>query len=290
MLKLSKILCAPALALAGLALSASGTFAADTDNPSATNPSDEAATTNSENDLAKKLSNPIASLISVPFQFNYDGDIGPVKDGDRFYMNVQPVVPIALNDDWNLIIRTILPVISQDDIFPGAGHQFGIGDITQSFFFSPAQPTSGGLIWGVGLVLQYPVASDDLLGSEKWSAGPTAVALVQRGGWTMGVLANHIWSFAGDDNRSDISATYVQPFITYTTAKAWTFSLNTETNYDWEAKQWSVPINVGVSKLLVIERQPISLSAGVRYWADSPDTGAHGWGARFGVTFLFPKN
>lgn len=239
-------------------------------------------------DLAKKLSNPIASLISVPFQLNYDHGYGPL-DGDKTTLNIQPVIPISLNEDWNVISRTILPVSWQDDIAGPSGSQFGLGDTVQSFFLSPAKPTESGIIWGAGPVFLIPTATDDLLGSEKWGAGPTIVALKQDGPWTYGVLANHIWSFAGNDERNDISNTFLQPFLSYTTPDAWTFALNTESTYDWKAEEWSVPINFTVSKLVKIDQQPISLTAGVRYWAAAPDNGPEGLGVRLAVTFLFPK-
>jgi hypothetical protein len=242
----------------------------------------------SSTDLAKKLSNPIASLISVPFQFNYDHGYGPL-DGDKATLNIQPVIPMSLNEDWNLISRTILPVTWQNDIAGPSGSQFGLGDVVQSFFLSPAKPTGSGIIWGAGPVFLIPTATDDLLGGEKWGAGPTVVALKQEGPWTYGVLANHIWSFAGSDDRSDISSTFVQPFLSYTTPDAWTFALNTESTYDWEAEEWSVPINFTVSKLVKIDKKPISLTAGVRYWAAAPENGPEGVGFRLAVTFLFPK-
>ncbi len=145
-----------------------------------------------DTDLAMQLSNPVAALISVPLQLNYDQDIGPVDDGDRWLLNVQPVIPFALNDDWNLISRTILPVVRQSDIFPGAGTQTGTGDVVQSIFFSPKAPTASGWIWGAGPVLLLPTGSNDLLTTDKWGAGPTAVVLKQSNGWTRGVLANHL--------------------------------------------------------------------------------------------------
>ncbi|MFT5351559.1 MAG: hypothetical protein ACI9MF_002382, partial [Gammaproteobacteria bacterium] len=163
----------------------------------------------SNEELAKKLSNPIASLISVPFQLNYDSDIGPNDHGDRYQLNIQPVIPISLNDDWNIISRTILPVISQDDIFTGAGSQSGLGDVVQSVFLSPKQPTERGWIWGAGPVFLLPTATDDLTGGEKSGLGPTAVALKQIGPWTYGALANHIWSVAGEDDRQNISSTFL---------------------------------------------------------------------------------
>lgn len=182
-----------------------------------------------------------------------------------------------------------MPIISQDDIFPGAGSQFGLGNTVQSLFFSPKAVVNG-ITWGAGPVFYVPTNTDDLLGPEKWGAGPTAVALWQGSGWTVGALANHIWSFAGDDEVTDINATFVQPFISYTTADAWTFTLNTESTYDWEAEEWSVPINVIGSKLVTFGSQPVSLFVGARYWAVSPeDVGPEGFGVRAGMTFLFPK-
>ncbi len=197
--------------------------------------------------------------------------------------------PIALNQDWNVISRTIVPIIWQDDILPGAGSQFGIGDVLQSFFFSPSAPMAGGIIWGAGPVFRLPTATDDLLGAEKWGLGPSAVALRQAGGWTYGALVNHVWSVAGDDDRADINATFLQPFVSFTNDDAWTFSRQTETVYDWDGEEWAVPINLAVSKLLAIGGQPISVQGGLRYWAESADSGPEGLGFRLAVTFLFPR-
>lgn len=243
----------------------------------------------SDADLAMQLSNPVAALISVPMQLNYDQDIGPNDAGDRWLLNVQPVVPVDLSPDWNLISRTILPIVRQEDIFPGAGTQTGIGDVVQSVFFSPKAPTASGWILGVGPVFLLPTGSNDLLTADKWGTGPTVVALKQSNGWTRGVLANHIWSFAGDGDRADVNATFMQPFLTYTTPDSWTFGLNTESSYDWENEQWSVPVNVSVSKLTRFGSQLVSVGGGLRYWADSPDSGAEGLGLRFTVTLLFPR-
>lgn len=243
----------------------------------------------SAEDLAKKLSNPIASLISLPLQLNYDQNFGPNDDGEKLLLNVQPVIPFSLNKDWNLISRTIVPLVDQQDLFPGAGSQSGVGDIVQSLFFSPAQPTKGGWTWGAGPVLLLPTGSDDLLTADKWGIGPTFVVLKQSGPYTYGALANHIESFAGKDSRPDISATFLQPFVSRTTPKAWTYSLNAETTYDWENDQWSIPLNVVVSKLVAWGKQPVQLGAGVRYWIEVPDAGPEGLGVRLQLTFLFPK-
>lgn len=243
---------------------------------------------NSE-ELAKKLANPVASLISVPLQLNYDSDIGPSDSGDRTLLNIQPVLPFSLNEDWNIISRTILPLVSQDDIFPGAGNQSGVGDVVQSFFFSPKDPTSSGWILGVGPVLLLPTASDDLLGAEKWGAGPTGVALKQDGPWTYGALFNHISSFAGDNHRENISSTFLQPFVSYTTPQAVTYTLLSEATYDWKSEQEAIPLNAVVTKVTKVGEQLISFGGGIRYWVESTDGGPEGFGFRLVFTFLFPK-
>ena len=236
-------------------------------------------------ELAKQLSNPVADLISVPLQNNWDFGIGP-EDAMRYTLNVQPVIPFSISTDWNLITRTIMPVIHAEELVKGAGDKTGLGDILQSFFFSPKAPTSRGWIWGVGPVILYPSGTDGL-SSHKWAAGPTAVFLKQESGWTYGLLANHIWSFSGGPDY-DLSSTFLQPFLTYTTKAATTFSLNTESIYDWEGEQWTVPINVMVSQMLKIGGMPMSFQVGGRAYAERPDGGPD-WGLRFMVTFLFPK-
>jgi hypothetical protein len=236
-------------------------------------------------DLAKKLSNPVADLISVPIQSNLDFGLGP-GDGSKWTTNIQPVIPFELNAEWNVISRTILPVIDQQGIaLGGASDEFGLGDVTQSFFFSPKQSDP---IWGIGPAFLFPTATDDLLGTDKWCIGPTAVILKQHGHWTYGALANHLWDVAGDDDRAGVNATFIQPFVSYTTPKATTFTVNLETTYDWQREQWNVPVNCLISQLVKFGDQPVQFFAGARYYLDKPDGGSE-WGLRFGVTFLFPK-
>ncbi len=241
-------------------------------------------------DLAKKLANPVASLVSVPLQSNWDFGAGPGDDGLRYTLNVQPVIPITLNEKWNVISRTIVPVIYQDDVIPNEGNQFGLGDTLQRLFFSPKSPGPVGLIWGAGPALFLPTGCADFLRSGKWAAGPTVVALVQRGPWTVGGLANHLWSYASTkyhDDFPDIDATFMQPFVNYTTHNATSFLVNTETTYDWEGEEWTVPINFGVLQMFKLGKLPIQVGLQGRVYADRPDGGPN-WGLRIPVVFLFP--
>lgn len=252
----------------------------------------EASVTSSEeqaSDLAQELTNPVADLITLPIQVNYDYNIGPLDDGFKWQTNIQPVIPFDLSEDWKLITRTIMPVIYQEDLFPGSGSQFGLGDINLSLFLSPSEPGPGGLIWGAGPVFLLPTATDTLLGGEKWGAGPSVVVLKMNGPWTLGILANHIWSFAGDDARTDLNNTFLQPFLAYTTSDAWTFSLQSETSYNWAAEQWSIPVNAAVAKLVKFGKLPVSLQAGLGYWTESPDAGPEGVRFRLQANFVLPK-
>jgi hypothetical protein len=237
--------------------------------------------------LAKMLANPVASLISVPLQYDYNENFGTDDEGSKSVLNIQPVWPFSLGEKWNLVTRTIIPLADQNGVPPGTDAS-GTGDILQSFFFSPKEPV-GGWILAAGPVLLYPTASDVTLGGEKWGAGPTVLALKQAGPWSVGMLANHVASFAGDEARADLSATLLQPFVAYITRTKTTFGLNTEATYDWENEQWSVPLNLVVSQLLKIGRLPVQFQVGVRYWADAPENGPDGLGYRAAVVFLFPK-
>jgi hypothetical protein len=240
-------------------------------------------------ELAKKLANPISSLISLPIQVNYDENFGSDEEGERWLINVQPVIPISLNEDWNIISRTIFPIIDQKNMQLPELNKSGLGDITQSIFFSPKAPTSSGWIWGVGPVLYLDTATNDVLGAQKWGAGPTAVALKQAGPWTYGALVNQVNSFAGEGSREDISAAFVQPFVSYVTSTKTTISLNAESSYNWKGNDWSVPINLFVAQMLKAGDQIFQVGVGARYWAEAPDASPEGWGLRLQLTLLFPK-
>lgn len=265
--------CAILLALAGFGLSHAARA--------------QEAGSSAELETQKKLANPVSSLTLIPFQFNLDRNIGPKgeENGWRVTTNIQPVVPIKLGPDWTLVVRTILPVIDQHRIFPGAGSQFGLGDTTQSFFFVPN--TVNGFTWGAGPVFLYPTGTSTYLTQDQWGAGPTIVALQQTGPWTAGILANHIWG-NGAKFRPTVDATYLQPFLAYAAEGGWTYTLNTESTYNWTAKEWTVPINAMVSKLTRIGDLPVSLQAGLRWYAASPDVGPRNLGGRLAVTFIVP--
>jgi hypothetical protein len=254
----------------GICLAATGASAEDTER------------------LANQLSNPVASLISVPFQGNWNGDIGPAEKGQQVYWDLQPVVPFAISDDLTIISRTIMPIVWQEDIFPGAGMQFSPGNITQSLFLVPR--TVNGFSVGLGPVFWLPLMGDPLIAPEQLGFGPTGVWVWQGKGWTVGTLANHIWSVAGDPAEPAYDQTYLQPFVAYSSKDAWTFSANSESYYNWESSEWTVPVNIVVSKIVDLHGQHVQLFAGARYWIDTPEeAGPQGWGARFGFTFLFPE-
>ncbi len=242
----------------------------------------------SADELAKQLSNPVAALISVPLQLNYDDGYGVGGDGERVTLNIQPVVPVSLNDDWNVISRTIVPLIHQDDVVPGDSSS-GLGDTTQSFFCSPKQPTAGGWIIGAGPALLLPTATEDELGTEQWAIGPTIVALKQTaGGLTYGALWNYLVSVAGDDDRADVESTFIQPFVAKAFPGGRTLTLNLESSYDFEGEHWNVPVNLLSSKVTRIGSQMVSFAGGARYYLDTPPGGPD-WGLRFVVTLLYPK-
>jgi hypothetical protein len=241
-------------------------------------------------DLARQLSNPIASLVSVPFQFNWEQNVGPSKL-TRFVLNVQPVMPFSVNEDVNLIVRLIAPLLSQPPLFDGGVAASGMSDITTSFFVSPSNSTK--LIWGAGPVFVLPSTSEPTLGTGKWSAGPTVVALTQTGPWTLGALWNQVWSFSGDPSRSDVNQMFLQPFLAYQATHTITLTVQSEMTANWEAdaegETWTVPVNVLVSKLSSLGTFPASYALGVGAFTAHPDVGPS-WKIRGAITVLLPRS
>ena len=240
-------------------------------------------------DLAKQLSNPISSLVSVPFQFNWEQNVG-TSDGTRFVLNVQPVIPFSMNQDWNLIVRLIAPFVSQPALVEGESPAGGISDITASFFISPPAKSTR-LIWGAGPVIVLPSTSEPTLGTGKWSAGPTIVVLKQTGPWTVGALWNQVWSFSGDSTRSDVNQMFLQPFLAYQATRTITLTLQSETTANWNAEngdRWTVPINFLVSKLSSFGPFPASYQMGFGGFPAHPTIGPS-WKIRGAIVLLLPR-
>ena len=250
----------------------------------------EAASSASDSeDLVKQTQNPVANLISVPFQSNFNFGAGS-KDEMVYILNVQPVIPIKLNENWNLITRTIMPIINQPSLFPGMDDAFGLGDINPTLFFSPAKPSK--FIWGVGPTMTLPTASRSLLGSGKWSAGPAAVGLFMDGPWVAGALANQQWSFAGWGDE-DVNALLIQPFINYNLPHSWylvSAPIMTANFSAGDGDHWTVPLGGGAGKLWRVGKVglPINTQLQAFYNVVTPDFGPD-WQLRFQLQFLFPK-
>jgi hypothetical protein len=238
-------------------------------------------------ELAKKLSNPISDLVSVPFQFNWEQNVGPDKQ-TRFILNVQPVMPFSLTPKLNLITRIIVPFVSQPPLAAGGTAASGVSDILASFFFSPN--TGSSFTWGIGPVISLPSTTVPTFGTEKWSAGPTIVALKQAGPWTVGALWNQIWSFSGNPARQDVNQMFVQPFLAYTTKKALTLTVQSESvgNFEADTQKWTVPINFLLAKVASFGTFPASYQVGFGVFPVHPDVGPS-WKIRGAIVILLPR-
>jgi hypothetical protein len=244
-------------------------------------------------DLRAAVQNPISSLVSLPFKFNFDYG---AQNGDGTILNVQPVYPIT-KGKWNYVSRLILPVASVDGAIStpenpnpgGLGSASGLGDTNYSLYLSPVE--YGDVIWGVGPSFMLPTASDDQLGSGKWSGGVTAVALTQPGWGTMGILGRQLWSFAGDDNRADVNQSLIEPFANYNLDNGWFLITDIIITANWEApsnQTWTVPIGGGIGRIYKIGKQAVNNRIEYYYNIEKPDS-APDWSWSFTFQFLFPK-
>jgi hypothetical protein len=241
----------------------------------------------SAEELAKKLANPISSLISLPFQNNSDYGIGPRK-GSRNTMNVQPVVPMSLSKDLNLIARWVQPIVSQFNITGEGQSQTGLADAVVSGFISPKEAKNG-FTWGAGPVLLLPVATSNAFASKQFGIGPTAVALKQAKGWTYGALVNQIWGIAGGEGRPKVNQFFLQPFTAYNWKSGAGIGGSMELTQNWKSSTFSgifVPTVSGVTKL---GKQTVSLAAGPRIPIAGPSSSRPNFGWRAAVTLVFPK-
>jgi hypothetical protein len=239
-------------------------------------------------DLQKATQNPISSLISVPLQSNTNFGVGPL-DRTQNVLNIQPVIPVQVSKKWNLITRTIAPLIYQPDVTQRNLGVMGLGDINPTFFLSPAKP--GKLIWGVGPTFILPTATNRVLGQGKWSAGPSVVALVQPGHWTVGALVNNVWNFAGESDRRAVNQMLLQYFINYNLKKGWFAVLAPIVTANWKASRgnvWTVPFGGGIGRIMKFGPQPVNLS--VQFYGNAKyPAGTSPWSMRMQLSFLFPK-
>ena len=235
-------------------------------------------------DLAKQTQNPVGDLISVPFQNNFNGGFGPEKK--VFYnLNIQPVYPMGVSENWNLINRVIIPILS----FPDPLNESGLGDIQYQGYISPSSP--GKFVWGLGGAVNIPTASEEALGAEKWSAGPGVVGLVSSGPWVVGALLNNVWSFAGSEDRDDVSQMLFQYFINYNLPGGAYLTTSPVITANWEAdsgNRWTVPLGGGIGKIFRLGKLPVNAQAQFYFNVEHPEMGPE-WQTRIQLQFLFPK-
>ena len=243
-------------------------------------------------ELAKAAQNPIANMINVPFQNNTNFNVGPENKVQNI-LNIQPVLPFSITEDWNLITRTIIPVVSQPALESGQSRTNGIGDIQFSAFISPKAPTAGGWIVGVGAIAELDTATDDVLGTGKTSLGPTAIALKASGPWLVGALINNLWDVSGSSNSADVNKMLLQPFLNYNFPdKPGRYLVSAPIiTANWEAdsgEKWTIPIGGGIGQIMRWGKVPVNLQASLYYNVEKPDN-AGDWQMRLQAQLMFPK-
>jgi hypothetical protein len=239
-------------------------------------------------EIAKQAQNPIASLISVPFENDFNPQTGFKKE-DSYVLEMKPVVPFTLSNDWNLITRTIIPAIQVPDLAPGVDGTSGLGDIQLSLFLSPSK--AGALIWGAGPVVSFPTASQEILGTKKLSLGPTVVVLRIQGHWLFGTLVQNLTSVAGPSARSDVNQILMQPFVNYNLKHGWYLTSSPIITANWEVnlnQRWVVPVGGGFGKIVHLGKLPVNIYSQVFRNVERPDGTTH-WSARVQAQLLFPK-
>jgi hypothetical protein len=239
-----------------------------------------------EQDIARELTNPVANLISVPFNNNFGFGGGAGNDAFRYSLVAQPVIPISLTDNWNLITRTIIPFNDVQGVFPS--RETGLGDIVQQFFLSPTRPTASGITWGAGPIFSYPTATNSFFGADQFGAGPTAVVVRMAGDWTNFLLVSHLWGVDPPADGRPLNLTFIQPAIVYTFPSHTSVFMSSETSYNWTTHRWLVPLQLGGNQLLSVNGQLLQLGGLIRYDAVKP-AGAANWGFQLRLTLVFPK-
>lgn len=242
-------------------------------------------------ELAKLSQNPVANMVSIPLQNNTNFNVGP-QGGTQNILNIQPVVPFTLNSDWNLITRTILPLIWQPEFTPGQGSRFGLGDLQLSGFLSPSKPGAGGLIWGAGAIVQAPTDTEQL-GNKNWGLGPTAVVLrIEPGSpWVYGALVNNLWSLSSDKRGGKYNNFLIEPFLNYNLPGGTYINTVPIITANWEAdsgQKWTVPLGLGVGHIFHLGKLPLNVQVGAYYNVVRPDDAAN-WQLRIQAQIMFPK-
>lgn len=236
--------------------------------------------------LSKQLANPISDLMRLPMQLNYVDGIG-AADENNFILDFEPVIPFSLGESWNLITRSSISYsFDQPVVSPLGDGDSGFGDLVTSLYFTRKDARLDSLVWGVGPAFQLPTATEDNLGADQWGMGVAGAGLIQRGQWTFGALGRQVWGIAhlGSEDHPDLNVGYLEPFVTYVTRSAWTFSANSEFSYDWEQSDTVLPLNVLVGKFLRTGGTPIQMSLGLTWFVAEADGGPEGLGFSLLVT------
>lgn len=252
-------------------------------------PSHETEATQGTSDIAKAAQNPIAHLISVPFENDFYPQTGAYKE-DEYILQIKPVVPIPLSKQWILITRTIIPVVQTPDLSPEVNAMSGLGDVQESLFFSPTKAAPGGIIWGAGPAVLAPTATQTMYGTGKTNIGPNLVVLDIKGHWLFGSLAQNVWSVAGPRERKDVNQFLIQPFVNYNMAHKWYLVSSPVITSNWEVDtgRWLVPVGGGVGKIVRFGHVPVNIYGQFFGNAAYPQ-GTSKWSARFQMQLLFPR-
>jgi hypothetical protein len=240
--------------------------------------------------IAKKLANPIANMISVPLQYEFSRGVGRNQGGSEQTLLFQPVMPFNLGGGDTFIVRPIVAGVREVSVQDASGQPFsgyGIASVTIESFYAPN--TNSSWIWGIGPFAQSPSGNSGKFGSQQTGAGVTGVVLNRHGPWTYGLLSYQSWEVGGNPAFGTQNNLYGQPFLAYTNKEAWTFTTNMEALYNYDTRRTSNPLYAGVSKLAVIDRIPVSFSAGPMYYVSNTPGGPSGWGARATVTLVILK-
>lgn len=234
-------------------------------------------------ELSQKIENPLARILIFPLNFNYEKGGGPDSDGERYATNFAPRIPFTIMEDWHILSKSEISWVHQKDTTGFSGTQEGWSDMIQTFFVTPRRSIGWDSYWGIGPTFVMPTASEDGLGSDQYSAGPSIAVFRQKGGLTKGILVNHVWSYTGEDDAEDVSVTLMEPTLSYTTKRGTSMRLKAEFRHDWERNQWNAPLQIGIGQLTLIRNQPIKIGIGYNHFILDEGNSAD-WGVEFQIS------